>query len=349
MLTSRKALILKAVVTEYIVHAEPVGSRTVTRRYNINLSPATVRNEMADLEEMGYLVQPHTSAGRIPTQKGYRFYVDNLMDDDELSPDIKEIVRKKYKYERMREIQDLIFQTCRLLSELTSYTSIVLGPRLRKSAFKKLQIMPLDDRRGLLVVMADTGFIKNKVIELPRSLPARELARIVAYLNHRLGGLTMEQISAELLREMRHDLYNHLTFLERALKLLEESLSEEERRIFLWGTSHILNQPEFKDVEKIKALLGLFEQHSLLASLLEDTIDCDRDVVVKIGSENALEEIKECSLVLSTYQFGQDIVGTLAVLGPTRMHYGRVIAATQFVASQLNKHLAADYFNLNIG
>lgn len=349
VLTSRKAQILKALVAEYIIHAEPVGSRTITRRYNINLSPATVRNEMSDLEELGYLVQPHTSAGRVPTQRGYRFYVDHLMDDDQLTPEIKEMVRKKYKYERMREIQDLISQTCRLLSELTNYTSIVLGPRLRKSAFRKLQILPLDERCGLLVVMTDTGFIKNKVIELPRYLPERELTKLVAYLNCRLGGLTMDQITPSLLREMRHDLYNYLTFLEQALKLLEESLSEEERKIFLWGTSHILNQPEFKDMEKIKTLLGLFEQHSLLASLLDNTALTEQDVIVRIGDENSLEEVKECSLVLTSYQFGQDIVGTLAVLGPTRMHYGRVIATTQYVAAQLNRILAADYFSLDTG
>lgn len=334
-LSLRKQKILRSIVTDYVKSAQPIGSRTLARRYKINLSPATIRNEMSDLEDMGYLLQPHTSAGRIPSQKGYRFYVDCLMESSALSEEEKAEVKKVFETERFKEIEKIINHTSRLLSSLTNYTSLILGPHLRKSAFKKLQIMPIDAQRGLLVLIADTGFVKSKVIHLPKTLSMNELNRIVLYLNRRLEGLTIENITARLIAELRQDLYNHITFLEETFTLLEESLAEDERRVFLGGTTNILNQPEFEDIEKIKALLSLFEQHSLLATLLTRPVIGIEDVIIKIGSENILEEAQECSLVMATYCLGKDIIGTIGVLGPTRMEYSKAVAVVQYIVSYL--------------
>jgi heat-inducible transcriptional repressor len=336
-LSARKKEILRAVVIDYVKVAQPVGSRTVARRYLVGLSPATIRNEMADLEEMGYLIQPHTSAGRIPSQKGYRFYVDELMEATDLPEGEKKTIKKAFHDRKLREIEDIIKYTSQLLSSLTNYTSLILGPRLKKSAFKKLQIMPVDAQRGLLVLVTDTGFVKNKLINLPQTLSASELSRIVSYLNSKLKGLTVNKITATLIGELRRDLYYHVKFLEDTFTLLEESLAEDERRVFLGGTTNILNQPEFGDIEKVKALLTLFEQHSLLATLLARPVVGVEGVVIKIGRENLLEEVRDCSLVMTTYCLGREVVGTIGLLGPTRMEYSKTVAVLQHVVNSLQK------------
>lgn len=336
-LSTRKRQILQAVVTDYIKSAQPVGSRTVARRYKIGLSPATIRNEMADLEEMGYLIQPHTSAGRIPSQKGYRYYVDQLMETSDLDEREKAEIIKAFQYKKMQEIEEIIRHTSHLLSLLTNYTSLILGPQLKKSAFKKMQIMQLDSQRGLLVLVTDTGFVKSNVIELPQSLSGSELNRLVSYLNRRLKGLTIDQLTSRLISELRRDLYAHINFLEKAFTLLEESLAEDERRVFLGGTTNILNQPEFGDIEKVKSLLSLFEQHSLLAALLSRPVAGVEGIIIKIGTENVLEEVQECSLVLASYTLGKEVMGTVGILGPTRMDYARTVAVVQQVVDQLSK------------
>lgn len=336
-LSARKMEILGAIVTDYVKTAQPVGSRTVSRRYKMGFSPATIRNEMADLEEMGYLLQPHTSAGRIPSQKGYRYYVDELMQEEDLDNEDKGRIYRIFAYERIREIEEIIRQTSQLISSLTNYTTLILGPRLKKSAFKKLQIMPIDSKRGLLVLVADTGVIKNKLINLPQALSQGDLNRLVTYLNQRLEGLTIDRITAGLIRELRRDLYHHINFVEATFTLLEESLAEDESRVFLGGTTNIFNQPEFGNIEKVKSLLSLFEQHSLLANLLARPLAGIGGIVIKIGRENILQEVHECSLVMTSYCLGREVVGTIGILGPTRMAYSRVVAVLQQVVSQFER------------
>ncbi|MDO9534310.1 MAG: heat-inducible transcriptional repressor HrcA [Bacillota bacterium] len=336
-LSARKKQILQAVITDYVKSAQPVGSRTIARRYMVGLSPATIRNEMADLEEAGYLIQPHTSAGRIPSQIGYRYYVDQLMEKSDLEDEDKAKIKQVYEYEKLKEIEEIIRHTSRLLSLLTNYTSLILGPQLKKSAFKKLQIMPVDHQRGLLILVADTGFVKNKVINLPHTLSANELNRIVTYLNMRMEGLTIDTITSKLISEIRRDLYQHIKFLEDTFTLLGDSLAEDERRVFLGGTTNILNQPEFGDIGKVKSLLALFEQHSLLANLLARPVAGVDGVIIKIGTENILEEVQECSLVMATYCLGKEVVGTIGVLGPTRMNYAKTVAVIQQVVSHLGR------------
>ncbi len=342
LLSERKQQILRAVVVSYIKTAEPVGSRTVARLFRIGLSSATIRNEMADLEEMGYLVQPHTSAGRIPSQSGYRYYVDNLMDLDELSADDEEAISSSLSAEKMREIEQIINNSARVLSFATCQTSLIMGPQFKKSAFHQMRILPLDEKRGLVVLITDTGFIKNKVIDLQHNLSPTELQQVVSYLNQKLYGLTIDQVTTSLINELKRDLFRRLEILEQAFILLEESLKEEKQiRVFLGGTTNILNQPEFKDVDKIRRMLNLFEQEPLLFKILEETSREDDDIVVKIGAENEFEDIQECTLITGTYKIHDKTLGTVGVLGPTRMDYGRVISIMRRLVDYLNKSLSS--------
>ncbi len=341
VLSDRKEHILRAVVVNYIKTAEPVGSRTVARFYPGGLSSATIRNEMADLEEMGYLIQPHTSAGRIPSQLGYRYYVDNLMDLNELSEDVEDKISSSLSAGKMREIEQIIMNSTKVLSSATNQTSLIMGPQFKKSAFRQLRILPLDEKRGLVVLITDTGYIKNKVIDFQHHLSQSELQQVVSYLNQKLYGLTIDQVTTSLINELKRDLFRRLEILEQAFILLEESLKEEKQiRVFLGGTTNILNQPEFKDVDKIRRMLNLFEQEPLLFKILEDN-SSENDIVVRIGSENEFEDIKECTLITGTYRIHDKTLGTVGVLGPTRMDYSRVISVMRRLVDQLNQALSS--------
>lgn len=342
-LNERKQNILRAVVVNYVKTAEPVGSRTVSRSHNMGLSSATIRNEMADLEELGYLIQPHTSAGRIPTQIGYRYYVDNLMDLDDLTEDEDLVLSSFLSAEKMREIEQIINNSSRVLSSATNQTSLIMGPQFKKSAFHQLRILPLDEKRSLVVLITDTGFIKNKVIDMQQQLSQTELHQVVSYLNQKLYGLTIDQVTTSLINELKRDLFRRLEILEQAFILLEESLKEEKQiRVFLGGTTNILNQPEFKDVDKIRRMLNLFEQEPLLFKILEDTSnESEDDIAVRIGTENEHEDIKECTLITGTYKIHDKTLGTVGVLGPTRMDYSRVISVMRRLVDHLNHSLSS--------
>ncbi len=340
-LSERKKQILRAVVINYIKTAEPVGSRTVARSYRMGLSSATIRNEMADLEELGYLVQPHTSAGRIPSQLGYRYYVDYLMDLEDLSDDDEMAISSSLSTEKMREIEQIIFNSARVLSSATNQTSLIMGPQFRKSAFRQMRILPLDETRGLVVLITDTGFIKNKVIDMKHQLSQAELQQVVSYLNQKLCGLTIDQVTTSLINELKRDLFRRLEILEQAFFLLEESLKEEKQiRVFLGGTTNILNQPEFKDVNKIRRMLNLFEQEPLLFKILEESSSED-DIVIRIGGENEFSDIQECTLITGTYKIHDKTIGTLGVLGPTRMDYSRVVSVMKRLVDHLNQSLSS--------
>jgi heat-inducible transcriptional repressor len=338
-LNDRKQKILHAVVTDYIQTAEPVGSRTISRRYRMDLSAATIRNEMADLEELGFLVQPHTSAGRIPSQQGYRFYVDALMDATSLTQQEEGYLSGVFtQLQKMREIEQIIQQTAKAISAITKYTSMVLGPQFQRSAFKQMRLIPLDREKALVVLLTDTGYIRNKMIDLPKALSHEELEKIIGYLNEQLAGQTLSGLSAAQLQKMRSDLYARIDLLNHMLQLLEESSAESDGRVFLGGTSNILNQPEFKDVEKVKHLLSLFEEGERLSFVLETSLD---GVSIRIGTENLITEMSDCSLVTASYQLHDRPVGAIGVLGPTRMEYAKVIAVIEHIAAQLNHVLKA--------
>lgn len=339
-MTKRKKNILKAIINEYVMTAEPVGSRTLARRYNFGVSSATIRNDMADLEEANYLKQPHRSAGRIPTDKGYRFYVDALMDLKKLSKKQENLIKKDYAAKE-QEIQELIQHTSQLLSQLTEYTSLVLSPQIQESIFQQLQLIPLSNKKILIILVTDSGLIKERIVDSPESINRKELDKISRFLNEKLRGLALREIDDELLSKLNRELINRfdLEDLNIIKKAIFKNNISSDGKIYLGGTTYILEQPEFSDLSKVKTVLEVFEHQKLLHQILKDSQE-KSGLNIVIGSENNYEEIKDCSVVIATYYFNDRPIGKIGVLGPTRMEYAKAIGSVKFMADLLTKFLS---------
>lgn len=336
-LDERKRRILQAIVQDYIATAEPVSSRAICRRYNLGVSPATVRNEMADLEEMGYIEQPHTSAGRIPSDKGYRYYVDWLMEDRELDQAEKATIRAWYA-KRMKEIEEIVSLTTQLLSRITNYTAMMLEPRLDGGKFKYLRLIPLAPTRALLLVVSTSGMVEHQLVEFSTSINPEDLERLSNELTDCVRGKSIQEIIGGNLSELQLQVTRQRQVLGEVLKLLKEALIDShEEKVYLGGTSNILAQPEFKRADRLEALFGLFEDENHLRHLLREA--SDNQITVRIGEENLFDVIHDCSIVTATYRIGGRTVGTLGVLGPTRMQYSRVLPAVRYTTSVLSETL----------
>lgn len=333
MLDERKCKILQAIIDDYISTAEPIGSRTIARKYNMGVGPATIRNEMADLEILGYLEQPHTSAGRIPSAKGYRFYVDCLMSRPELSDQEVNLINSWYNA-KARRLEEVFVETAKILSRLTHNVSLVVAPQFSQSTFKYMQFLPLDEQRVILVVVTDTGYLENKIIPMPEGILMTDLQRVAAAINDRLSGLRFDQIKSSLLREIKDDVIPNSELFERTVEMLRQALSPGQKdRVYLGGTTQVLNQPEFRDVDKAKGLLTVLEEEQLLFDILHR--QDSGGVVVTIGQENQFTGIQDCSIIQATYRVDGQVVGKVAVLGPTRIEYGKVMSVLDF----MHKHL----------
>lgn len=333
----RKEDILKAIILDYIATADPVGSRTIVKKYGMGISPATVRNEMADLEEMGLLEQPHTSAGRIPSQAGYRYYVDCLMRKEPVSNQGKEHIRKAL-LSRIRETETLMQVISRLLSELTNYTSLVLTPFLGKNILRHIQLLPVEPGKAVLVIVLDNGHVEHRLVDVPDWLKEEELSAVSTLLNERLQGLSLEQWRPQVLRSIYRDLAKQKKFLRDVIEQIEESLTGEyDQKVYLGGTLNILNQPEFKQIEKVKPLFELLEEEKRVRQVL--TPDEEDGIMVRIGTENRLASMKDCSLITATYCLDGKVIGTLGVLGPTRMEYSKAVGIVEFLTHVLTEGL----------
>lgn len=334
MLDERKRKILQAIIDDYISTAEPIGSRTIARKYNLGISPATIRNEMSDLEILGYLEQPHTSAGRIPSAKGYRFYVDCLLSPAKLSENDIALIKSWYKT-KVRRIDEVFQETAKILSRVTRNVSIVSAPQMRQCTFRYIQFLPLDEEKAIVVLVSDTGLIENKVIKIPREIGFEDLQKIAQRINRRLTGLSFDAIKSSLLHEIKREILQQEDLFEVAMELLRDALSTNtNEKVYLGGTTQLLEQPEFRDVDKVKSLLGILEEEKVLCDILHR--QNNQGVLVTIGQENKFSVIKDCSMVQATYHIDGQIVGTIAVLGPTRMEYGKVMAVIEF----MNQHLS---------
>ncbi|MBL0388370.1 heat-inducible transcription repressor HrcA [Tumebacillus sp. ITR2] len=346
MLTERQKVILQILVDDYIRSAEPVGSRTISKRPDMSISPATIRNEMADLEELGYLEQPHTSAGRIPSQKGYRFYVDNLMNaDDEESPDVHSL--RSGFLTRLDEMEQAVQQTATILSGLTNYTAIVLGPKVFTDKLLHIQVQPYGERMAVAILVTDTGHVEHRKVTIPEGIPLEAIQHYVELLNRKLVGVPLHKLKTALHTEVADELRRYSEQFEGAMMLFDQMVEPDEegtgnQRIYLGGTTRIMNQPEFRDVEKLKPLLDMFEQTKKLIQMLEGTTSSG-GVQVRIGQENQLETIHECSLITASYTIDGVPVGSIGVLGPTRMEYGRVIHTLNLFSSSLSQMLTRLY------
>lgn len=336
-LDERKRRILQAIVQDYIATAEPVSSRAICRRYNLEVSPATVRNEMADLEEMGYIEQPHTSAGRVPSDKGYRYYVDWLMEDRELDEADQAYIRAWYA-KRLREIEEVVGLTTQLLSRITNYTAIILEPRLDGGRFKYLRLIPIAPNRALLLVVSTSGMVEHQLVEFSSAINSEDLERLSNELTDCVRGKSIQDIVGGNLNDFRLQVTRQRQVLGEVLGLLKEALTDaHQEKVYLGGTSNILVQPEFKRADRLEALFGLFEDENHLRYLLRE--GSSSQLTVRIGEENLFDVIRDCSVVTASYRIGERIAGTLGVLGPTRMHYSRVLPAVRYTTDVLSKTL----------
>lgn len=335
-LDSRKQRVLQAIVDDYIATAEPVGSRTIARRYRLGVSSATIRSEMSDLEELGYLEQPHTSAGRVPSDLGYRFYVDFLMAPCSPSPQQVERVVRMYRA-RVGEIEHLVQATARVLSDSTNYLALVLGPQFGHAQVQSVYLIPIAGSQAVLMMVTSTGWFEHRIIDLPPGTRPDDLAYISYTLGRTLVGLTLDRVHDAAWRELGRELSRYRAVVEQVIGVLEELAADEgAERVYTGGTSNILAQPEFRDVEKARAVLGIFED----ARHIQELIHSDHPgLIISIGEENRLAEARSCGVVSATYRVGGRAVGRMAVVGPRRMHYAQVVSIVQLVERTLSEAL----------
>lgn len=340
MLDKRKMKVLHAIVNSYIISAEPIGSRTISKKYNLGVSPATIRNEMSDLEELGYLNKPYTSAGRVPSDKAYRLYVDTLMKQvRSLNPsddEGKKTKIKKHLLNEVVEIEQLVQNSAKILSEVTNYTSLAVAPQFKQSTLKHIQLISIDKNKILVVIVSDSGMVKNTIFRIENEISEDQLVIISNFLNQKLKGLTLEEIGSEIDTEIFKEIYEFKYIIKNIVPIINQSLEDMEGiELYADGLTNILNFPEYNDLAKAKSFLSFIEdKDSVTNILLKNTFD---DFEINIGDENIYEEIKDCSLITATYKFNGRTVGKIGVIGPTRMDYITVINAVKFLAVNLNE------------
>lgn len=330
--------ILQAITDDYISTAEPVGSRTIARRYNLGISPATIRNEMADLEESGYLEQPHTSAGRIPSEKGYRFYVDMLMAPRPLSDEERRRLRQELG-RRQRAIEDLVHDTSRMLALLTKYTAVVVAPQLSESVFQRIELVPLGEEYVLVVLVTEPGFVHHRIAALKEPVVPEELAQLSQFMNEYLRGIRVSELGTTLLSRLREEIRDARLYQEAMTVLTTGLDSSDEHRVYVEGALHIFDQPEFQSIERARPVLSLFGEPDAIRPLLSE-LGRTSGTRVTIGHEIPIDELASCSLVTATYEVNGELVGTIGVIGPTRMDYARAVSLVSAVAQGLSETLS---------
>lgn len=335
-LDERKYRILQAIIDDYIMTAIPVGSRTISRKSGVGFSPATIRNEMSDLEELGYLAQPHTSAGRIPSAKAYRLYVDELLSIVKLSDD--ETLRiHDYLESRVTQTEQVIRRAAQVLSDVTQYTAIVISPQIESLRIKHVQLIPVTKNSALLIVVTNAGIIKDAVIRIPEHIEVRHLETISQMLTEQLSGLSLSEVRQRF-AEMFKDLKEHRRLLGGIMDVLENQLRvTTDNDVAVGGSSNLLNYPEYSDIEKAKNFLAVLESKEKLYPLLKNS--GGMEFTIRIGPENDLPEFADCSLVTATYRVGAHTAGTMGIIGPTRMQYGRVLSVLDYMGKLIGDML----------
>ncbi len=334
-LDDRKTKILQAIIRNYLETGEPVGSRTISKYTDLNLSSATIRNEMADLEELGYILQPHTSAGRIPSDKGYRFYVDTLMQDR-----VQEVEELKVELEEKTErIENLLQRVVKLLAVNTNYTSLITTPQYRSRKVKFIQLTEVADNQILTVIVLEGNIIKNKVIHINEKIDNGMILKLNLLLNTFLQGLDMSEINLGLIQKMKEQSEGYTTVVSDILDAVAQAINEEDNiEIFTSGTTNILKYPELSDMERASELLKTLEEKHQLKGLIETELQEgeNKGIQVYIGNETTVEAMKDCSVVTATYEIDDGVYGKVGIIGPKRMDYEKVVGMLQTLMTQLD-------------
>ena len=334
-LGERKIKILDAIIRNYLETGEPVGSRTNSKYTDLNLSSATIRNEMSDLEELGYILQPHTSAGRIPSDKGYRFYVDHLMEEKD-----KQVTEmKKFVIEKTEKMEQVLKQVAKMLATNTNYATIVSAPSYHHNKIKFIQLSNVDETQILAVIVMQSNIVKNRMISVEQSLDNETLLKLNILLNTGLNGLSIQEINLGVIAKLKEQAGIHSTLVSDVLDALAEALSEDEDlEIYTSGATNILKYPELSDSEKASNLLTTFEEKDQLASLVSESLsDAENNgIQVYIGNESPIQTMKDCSVVTATYELGEGVKGTIGIVGPKRMDYENVVDNLKNLKAQLD-------------
>ncbi|WP_042275626.1 heat-inducible transcriptional repressor HrcA [[Clostridium] dakarense] len=336
-LNERKLNILKAIVKDYIETAEAVGSRTISKKHDLGVSAATIRNEMADLEELGYLIQPHTSAGRVPSEKGYKLYVDLLMSQNELRDDEKLLIEQCLE-KNVNHIKDLIHETSKLLSQLTNYTTVAVTKSLvNQSVIKHIQLVGMGDNKILLIVVTDKGDIKNANLLTNINLDQSKLNLISDNLTNKLSGKSITELDNRLIAFIKYEISEYSAFIDELVNALNFNISEEDLSVSLNGATNIFSYPEFNDIIKAKSFLNMLEKKETITSMVRSKGIQKDNINIIIGSDNDCELAKDCSIVTATYNIDKDLVGRISFIGPTRMDYARIYSIVNYMSLLFNK------------
>jgi len=335
MLTERERLILQTIIDDFVQTAHPIGSRKLAKNEQISLSAATIRNVMADLEEKQLLEKPHTSSGRIPSEKGYRYYVDHVISPTIKAKDLSVITH--IIQDNIIELEQIVQLSTEMLSQLTNYTAIILGPDETDATLKQVQILPVTSNTAVAILVTSTGHVEHKSFPIPREIKGSDLEKIVNILNDRLVGVPIMSLTYALESEVYELMKRHIKDYEHMFEYIKSIVNYDESvKLYVDGQANLLTQPEFKDVEKIYDFYSFLEEEEAIIKLL---MGPDTGLQVKIGQENKIDAVKHLSLITSTFRLNEEQFGTIALIGPTRMEYRRVISLLQSLSAELTNLL----------
>ena len=344
-LSDRKEKILDAIIRSYLETGEPVGSRTISKNTDLNLSSATIRNEMSDLEEMGYIIQPHTSAGRIPTDKGYRFYVDNILKDkmSELDEREKKVTEKEdLLIEKVDKVETLLQNMAKVLSNNTNYATMVSAPKSQENKIKFVQLSVIDENQLLCTVVSDKNHVVNRIIKTTQQISQEMIVRLNVALNTVLAGLSLEEINLGVISTLTSQAGELEGLVNEVLKTITEAIATEaQMKIYTSGATNIFKYPELSDKERASQLLTTLEEKSQLTELINES-DEETGIQVYIGSESPVKSMKDCSVVTATYELEDGFKGTIGIIGPKRMDYEKVVETLRTVKEQLSETFKDD-------
>lgn len=338
-MNDRKLDILKAIISDYVTTGEPVGSRTLAKKYDLGISPATIRNEMSDLEDMGYLEQPHTSAGRIPSSKGYRVYVDQLMEKGSATQAEVALIEKQILSMASFQIDKIIKQTSLMLSELTNLAIITTRPSSLKCRIKTLQLVSLGDKHIMVVLVLDNGTVRNTVIDSENAPKPEELLALSNLLTIKLSGLTASEIDISVLDSIRRDLQGHAELFSSVMAAIHEALFEGVNEYFVEGKNNILDYPEFNDIQKARDVLEVLENPDEFMVSVDSEEGFEDEFRIVIGEESNFPETKDWSVISAKYKLNGQDVGTINLLGPKRLDYSKMSTILKSVVIELNRKL----------
>lgn len=334
-LDERKMKILQAIIRNYLETGEPVGSRTISKYTDLNLSSATIRNEMADLEELGYILQPHTSAGRIPSDKGYRLYVDKMMEDKEREID----EMKEMLLEKEDKMEHLLKQVAKVLAVNTNYATMITTPQIHHNKLKFIQLSRVDANQILAVIVVEGNVIKNTMLSVNEELDEETLLKLNILLNTHLNGLSLEEINLGMISAMKQQAGIHSDIVGDVIDAVAEAIkADEDLEIYTSGTNNILKYPELADKQKASELINTFEEKKLLTELVQDSLSEENGtgIQVYIGDETPVQSMKDCSVVTATYELEEGMKGTIGIIGPKRMDYDKVVGTLKTLMHQLD-------------